>query len=54
MNRRDIGQKILEGIRAIKRGEGRQYQIDLPPDPKAIRERMNLGPSAFASLRPLR
>lgn len=50
MKKRDIGQEILESIRAIKRGEGRQYRIDLPYDPKVIRERMNLGPSAFALL----
>ncbi len=50
MKKRDIGQEILESIRAIKRGEGKQYRIDLPYDPKAIRQQMNLGPSAFASL----
>ena len=46
----DIGQEILGSIRAIKRGEGRHYRIELPYSPKVIRERMNLGPSAFASL----
>jgi putative transcriptional regulator len=46
MKKREIGQEILDSIQAIQRGEGRQYQID----PKAIRERMHLGPSAFASL----
>ena len=50
MKTRDIGQEILESIRAIKRGEGRHYRIELPYSPKVIRERMNLGPSAFASL----
>ena len=50
MKKRDIGQEILESIRAIKRREGKRYRIDLPYDPKAIRERMQLGPSAFASL----
>lgn len=50
MKKRDIGQEILESIQAIKRGEGKQYRVDLPYDPKAIREQMNLGPSAFASL----
>ncbi len=50
MKKRNIGQEILDSIHAIQRGEGRQYQIDLPPNPKAIRERMHLGPSAFASL----
>ena len=43
MKKRDIGQEILESIRAIKRGEGKQYRIDLPYDPKAIRERMHSG-----------
>jgi putative transcriptional regulator len=50
MEKRDIGQEILDSIQAIQRGEGKQYQIDLPPDPKVVRERMHLGPSAFASL----
>ncbi len=50
MKKRDIGQEIVDSIQAIKQGEGKQYQIDLPPDPKAIREQMHLGPSAFASL----
>jgi len=50
MKKRDIGQEILESIRAIKRGEGRQYRVDFPYDPKTVRKRMNLEPSAFASL----
>jgi putative transcriptional regulator len=47
--RRDIGREILEGIRAIKRGEGRRVQVALP-DVRAIREGMGLGQTAFAGL----
>ena len=49
MRKRDIGQEILESIRAIKRGEGKQYRVDFPYDPKAVRKRMNPEPSPFAS-----
>lgn len=50
MTKRNLGQEVLESIQAIKRGEGKQYTVDLDCDPKAIREQMHLGPSAFASL----
>ncbi|OQY49626.1 MAG: transcriptional regulator [Candidatus Parabeggiatoa sp. nov. 2] len=49
MTKRDIGQEILDSIRAIKRGEGQTYTMALP-EIKIIRERLNLGPSAFAAL----
>ena len=38
MDKRNIGQEILESIRAIKRGEGKRYTMALP-DSKAICER---------------
>jgi len=50
MTKRNIGQEILESIRSVKRGEGKKYTFDIPLDTKVIRERMNIGPSAFASL----
>jgi putative transcriptional regulator len=50
MTRRDIGQELLESVRAIKRGEGRRYTVEVPSDVKAIRERLELGQSAFAAL----
>jgi putative transcriptional regulator len=48
--KRDIGQEILEGVRAIKRGKGRRYEVKLPKSVQAIRERMGLSQSAFAAL----
>lgn len=48
--KRDIGQEILEGIRAIKAGKGKRRTVKLPDDVRAIRERMELSQSAFAAL----
>jgi len=50
MAKRNIGQEILESIRSIRQGEGKSYTVNVPPDAKTIRERMNLEHSAFASL----
>jgi len=49
MNKRDIGQEILDGVKAIKRGEGKR-QIVMLPDVHAIREGMDLSQSAFAAM----
>ena len=49
MNKRDIGQEILDSIHAIKRGECKSYTMALP-DTKTTREQMNLSQSAFAAL----
>jgi putative transcriptional regulator len=49
MAKRDIGQEILDGIKAIKRGEGKRYEI-ADPDVKAVREHVGLSQSAFAAL----
>lgn len=48
--KRDIGQEILEGIRAIKAGKGKRCFIKLPDDVRGIREHMGLSQSAFAAL----
>jgi putative transcriptional regulator len=48
--KRDIGTELIEGIRAIKRGKGRRYEVKLPGNVQAIRERMGLSQSAFAAL----
>ena len=48
--KRDVGQELLEGIRAIKRGRGRRYEITSSQNVQAIRERMGLSQSAFAAL----
>ncbi len=50
MSKRDIGQEILDGIQAIKRGEGKTYQVSTDVDTKQIREQLHLGRSAFAAL----
>lgn len=49
MAERNIGQEVLKGIKAIKAGEGRRYEIE-EPDVKAIREQVGLSQSAFAAL----
>lgn len=48
--KRDIGQEILEGIRAIKAGKGKRRTVKVPDDVHVIRERMGLSQSAFAAL----
>ena len=48
--KRDIGQELLEGIAAIKKGKGKRITLKLPPNVKNIREKMGLSQSAFAGL----
>ncbi len=48
--KRDIGQEILDGIRAIKSGKGKKTIVKMPGDVRVIRERLNLSQSAFAAL----
>lgn len=48
--KRDIGQEILDGIRAIKAGRGKKRIVKVPDDVRVIRERMELSQSAFAAL----
>lgn len=49
MTKRDIGQEILNGIQAIKRGEGNRIEFS-EPDVREIRSNMGLSQSAFAAL----
>lgn len=49
MSKRNIGEEILESIRAIKRGEGKRIEIQ-EPDVKTVREKSGLSQSAFAAL----
>ena len=49
MSKRDIGQELLDGIRAIKRGEGREFSLDLPSDIKELRSNLDLSQTAFAA-----
>ena len=48
--KRNIGQELLEGIEAIKKGEGKRVTVNLPSDVKAIRNKIGLSQSAFAGL----
>jgi len=48
--KRDIGQELLEGIAAIKKGKGKRKTLQLPPNVKSIRDKMGLSQSAFAGL----
>jgi putative transcriptional regulator len=49
MTNRDIGQEILDGIQAIKRGEGKHIEL-ADPNVREIRSNMGLSQSAFAAL----
>ena len=49
MAKRDIGQEILDGLKAIKQGEG-QRKVVVLPDVLAIREGMKMSQSAFAAM----
>lgn len=48
--KRDLGQELLDGIRAIKAGNGKRIKVDVTQDVRSIRERMGLSQSAFAAL----
>lgn len=48
--KRDIGQELLEGVRAIKAGKGKRRTVEVAQDVQAIREGMGLSQSAFAAL----
>jgi hypothetical protein len=44
--KRNLGEELLEGIRAIKRGEGKRRTMKLPADVKTIRGKPGLSQSA--------
>lgn len=48
--KRNIGQEILDSIRAIKAGKGKRVTVDVTQDVQSIRERMGLSQSSFAAL----
>jgi putative transcriptional regulator len=48
--KRNIGRELLEGIQAIKNGQGKKISVDLPSDVKKIRRKIGLSQSAFAGL----
>ena len=49
MTTRDIGNEILESVRAIKRDEGRRIEVD-EPDVRLVREKVGVSQSTFAAL----
>ena len=49
-NKRDIGQEILEGIQAIKKGKGKKFILEIPEDIKKIREKLHLSQMGLSSL----
>jgi putative transcriptional regulator len=49
MSQRDIGQELLESVRAIKRGEGPRIKV-AEPDVRAVREKVGVSQTAFAAL----
>ncbi len=55
MSKRDIGQEILEGVRAVKAHKAgektlRTHTLKEPAPPQVIRARLNLSQAAFAGL----
>jgi len=49
MRDRDVWQETLEGVKAIKSGQGKRRVVMLP-NVEAIRESMDLSQSAFAAM----
>lgn len=49
MSKRNIGEEILESIKAIKAGKGTLREVT-EPEVKAVREKTGLSQSAFAAL----
>jgi len=49
MMKRNIGEEILEGIKAIKAGKGATREVK-EPEVRAVREKTGLSQSAFAAL----
>ena len=48
--KRDMGQELLEGVRAIKAGKGKRRVVELPQDVQEICNRLDLSQSALAAL----
>lgn len=47
---RNIGQELLDGLRAIKKGEGRHFLMEIPYNVKEIRDSLGLSQESFSSL----
>ncbi len=48
--KRDIGKELLESIQAIKQGQGKKFEVEVPEDVKLIRDHTGLSQSVFAGL----
>lgn len=49
LKKRDLGAELLEGVREIKKGKGKRYQINTVEDIQHIRDNMRLSQMAFAA-----
>jgi putative transcriptional regulator len=50
VDKRNIGREVRESLRAIRAGKGRRWNVTLPLDVRAIREKAGLSTAAFAAL----
>ena len=48
--KRNIGKELLESIKAIKKGQGKKIEIEVPDDVKMIREHVGLSQAVFAGI----
>ncbi len=48
--KRDIGKELLEGIQAVKSGQGKRIEFEIPDDVKMVRENVGLSQSVFAGV----
>jgi len=48
--KRDIGQELIDGITAIKAGQGESTTVEMPASVKVVREKTGLSQNAFAGL----
>lgn len=50
MIKRDIGMEILEGLKAIKKGEARRFKVEVPSDIQNTRRHLKLSQLEFSEL----
>lgn len=46
---KDLGQRLIEGVREIKAGGGKRYTVEPPTGVRLVRARMGLTQAEFAS-----
>lgn len=47
-NSKDLGDRLIDGIREIKSGKGKRYTVELPTGVRLVRARMGLTQVEFA------